>query len=116
MSSLVLVVVFRLQKRLKRFIDMRYHINLLVNCIFFSSKSLMTFLSPPPMQIIRSNHTLAIFDANPADSATYTCEADNGYDRASDSATITVENIYIEQVRLGDRESLSRFRFQEKKL
>ena len=48
-------------------------------------------------QIISSNNTLSIFDASPGDSATYTCEADNGYGRASDSATVTVENVYVAQ-------------------
>ncbi len=61
----------------------------------------MMILLPFLLQVIRSNNTLVVFDANPADSATYTCEADNGYGRASDSATVTVENVYVSQVSEG---------------
>ena len=65
------------------------------------SGGMMMILLPFLLQVIRSNNTLVVFDANPADSATYTCEADNGYGRASDSATVTVENVYVSQVSEG---------------
>lgn len=49
------------------------------------------------LQIIRENNTLTIFNSRSSDSGTYTCEADNGYNRDSASVSITVENISVQQ-------------------
>ena len=44
---------------------------------------------------MQANNTLAILSGRPADSATYTCEAENGYNRDTASVSITVENISV---------------------
>ncbi len=36
-----------------------------------------------------------MYRAVPSDSGTYTCEADNGYARDSDSASVTVEEVDV---------------------
>ena len=48
-------------------------------------------------QIIRDNNTLVIFNSRQSDSGTYSCEADNGYNRDSASVSIQVENISVSQ-------------------
>ena len=48
-------------------------------------------------QIMRDNNTLIIFGSRASDSGTYTCEADNGYNRDASSVSIRVENIQVSQ-------------------
>ncbi len=48
------------------------------------------------VQVLRSNNTLAIYRAQPADSGTYTCRGSNGYNEAEDSTVLRVENLQVQ--------------------
>ena len=61
--------------------------------ITFVHHSFFIFL----FQIMRDNNTLIIFGSRASDSGTYTCEADNGYNRDASSVSIRVENIQVSQ-------------------
>merc|ERR1712083_656762 len=49
------------------------------------------------VQVLRNNNTLIIYNGRETDSGRYTCEAENGYKRDSDSVDITVANVVVPQ-------------------